>query len=182
MDDVLQSSFFSQFQKRALKERSFFEWFKRADKVFEKYDFPCILAILAGDIDQEPEWVEHIKKNIHRYKIELHGYYHNNYKNFSKVIGKNDLRLALDKIEDTFGVRPTTWYTPWGRKGMPYWGTQVCEELEIKYDIQTRKVDAKFWLKEYKEGKPPFFHVNFHYWNQAQNEQVQKVIEQIIKK
>ena len=176
-DDVLQSCMFSQFQKRALWKKTFFKYFKEADQVFKKYNYPCILAICAEGIDKEPEWVDYIKENIARYKIELHGNFHSNYRFMGRVVGKRELRAALNKIEKTFKFRPTTWYLPWGRKGAPDWGEEVCKELGIKYDLPIRKLDARFWLRGYKEGVPPFFHINFHFWSKEQVKNIEKVLK-----
>ena len=179
MDDVLQASMFAMYQKRALEFKTMYEWFREADEMLEKHNYPCILAICAGGIDKELEWVEYIRCNQHRYKIELHGLYHNNYAGMGRIVGKAELSVALDKIEETFGVRPTTWYLPWGRKGAPTWGPEVCKELGIKYDLPTRKLDSKFWLKEFllKGEKSPFDHVNFHYWRPEQIKSTEEVIK-----
>lgn len=177
-DDVLQISGFTKNQVKTMGDKMLYEHFLEADRVFEKYDYPCILAILSEGINGYPDWVKHIKNNIHRYIIELHGSAHYRYGNLSEERGKKELKEALDKIEETFGVRPTTWYLPFGRKSQPKWGKKVCEELRIKYDVPTGKIDAKRWIYGYRRThKPPFYHINFHFWDEQQVKHIEQVIE-----
>ena len=171
-DDVLQVSRFTSAEKKALKEKSFFQWFLEADKLFENY--PMILAVLSEGIDLEPEWVEHIKKNKHRYKIELHGLDHKNYKWLSKNELKNELSEAIKKIEDTFETKITTWYIPFGRPGKTPYGEEVCKELGIKYDVPIGKIGAKEWLRNHN-----LEHINFHFFCKEQVKLIKKVLEEL---
>lgn len=165
-DDVLQTSLFSGPQKRYFGIKPPFEWFKEADQLFEQYNYPCTLAVLAEGIDKCSDWVDYIKKNQNRYKIELHGSAHLKYGRFET--GKelfNNLKEAIDKIETTFETEITTWYVPWGRKGWNKHSEDVCRSLGITLGIPQQKINPKRWLIGYnKEEKPPFFHINFHYW------------------
>lgn len=170
-DDVLQVTHLSQRQKRVANGR-LFEMFLEADKVFEKYNYPCTLAVLGEGIKHCPEWVDHIKKNIHRYKIELHGYVHNHFAQLTEEQGEEDLKKALDLIEKTFNTKVTTWYVPFGRKSMPEWGGAVCERLGIKLDIPTRKCLPVFWLKDKTIPQ-----VNFHYWDLQQCNQIEEILK-----
>ena len=170
-DDVLQSTHLSQRQKY-LANGKLFEMFLEADKVFEEYNYPCTLAVLAEGIKHSPEWVEHIKKNQHRYKIELHGYYHHHFGRLTEEQGYEDLSKAMKLIEETFGVRPTTWYVPFGRKSMPEWGERVCQRLGIKLDVPTRKTLPRFWFRDINLKQ-----VNFHFWCADQVELIKEIID-----
>ena len=150
-----------------------FDLFLEADKPFAKYNYPCTLAICAEGIDIYPEWVNYIIKNKHRYKIELHCNKHQNYKFLPRKKIIKELDFALNKLWITFGVEPTIWYPPKGRKGEPEDKDGICEELGIECFKQIGKVDAKFWLKN--PDKYP--HVNFHFWHQGQCEHVKQIIE-----
>ena len=172
-DDVLQSTHLSQRQKRVAYNQ-LFEMFLEADRVFEKYNYPCTLAILAEGIKHCPKWVEHIKKNQHRYKIELHGYSHHHFARLSKENGEEDLRKAIELIEKTFNIRITTWYVPFGRKSMPEWGEDVCQRLGIKLDVPTRKCLPSFWFKDKTIPQ-----INFHYWDKGQVNQVEEIIKSL---
>ena len=150
-----------------------FEWFLEADKVFEKYNHPCILAILSeGLIDRT--WVEHIKKNQHRYIIELHGSSHYKYGRMSKEELFNDLRKAKWETEAEFGVKITTWYVPFGRKGRNPYAEEVCKALDLKLGIPNGKVDVRLW---HKNKTIP--HVNFHFWRRDQIQDVESVLKEI---
>lgn len=173
-DDILQVSCIKKDMRRAFQStgKTLFELFLEADKMFAKNNYPCILAILSEGIDIFPDWVEHIKKNINRYKIELHGRVHYNYNFMDKKRLKEELSEAKKKIEDTFQTKITTWYLPFGRKGENIYGEEVCNELGIIYDKQIGKIDAKFWFKNPEK----YSHINFHFWHQPQVDQVKKII------
>ena len=94
------------------------------------------------------------------------------YKNVTRKVLMYDLQRAKKLIEDTFYVRVTTWYPPFGRKGEHVEGRDVCEKLGLEHYEQVGKVDAKFWFKD-PEMYP---HVNFHYWNDGQVETVKKLL------
>jgi len=177
-DDVLQVSRFTKAQQKCMNGVSPFELFLLADEPFKKYNFPCVLSVLSEGIDEYPEWVDYIQKNKHRYIIELHGSKHFNYSEFSKRELAKDLSRAMNKIENTFNTKISTWYLPFGRHSKNPYGEEVCKELGIKYDVPPGKIDAKPWLKKYhKGGKPPFFHINFHYWCYPQTKYVEQIIE-----
>ena len=177
-DDILQSTMFSRTQRKVLETKSLFDYFLEIDKYFEKYNYPCILAVISEGIDKCPEWVEHIKKNISRYKIELHGKYHRYYGESSANELENELREAKEKIENTFNVKVSKWYVPFGRKGRHQNGEEVCSILGITQEIPLDKVDAEIWLERYKKtGASPFNHLNFHSWALGQNSYVEKILD-----
>lgn len=176
MDDVLQTMEFSQLQIKMLRDKTMFERFLEIDKEFEKYNYPCILAILAEGIDNAPEWLEHIKKNQHRYIIELHGSAHIRYDNLTQQELLDDLYSAKTKIEKEFGVKVSTWYVPFGRKGRNKYAEEVCLLLGIKLGIPESKIDAKFWFRN--KNLPQ---INFHYWVDAQNNHVKNILYEINK-
>ena len=176
-DDVLQSQRITKHQQIAMEGRDLFDLFLECDKIFEKYNYPCTLLILSEGIDVYPEWVEHIKKNLHRYKLELHGTLHYNYKYLSREQVKKELAEAKEKIERTFGVKLTTWYMPFGRKGKHEDGDAICKELGLLEEKQTQKIDIRFWTNHYtKYNTSKFPQANFHYWCNHQRKQVEKIL------
>ena len=160
MDDVLQLGAGSTNHLGRLSIKTPLEWFLWADSVFEEYDYPCILVMLADGIDHYPEWVKHIKKHQHRYKIELHGSSHHVYYNMTAEKGLEDLRKAKDKIEKEFNVKITTWYVPYGKKKYPTWGKDVCDKLGLKFDTTEIKHRQRI----------------FHYWHETQVKKVHNII------
>lgn len=179
-DDILQVTGVTHAQARDMDGRSLFECFLEADKIFEEYQYSCTLAVLSEGIVLYRGWVKHIKRNIKRYKIELHGREHCNYSSFSKEKLLINLGYAKERIENTFNIHITTWYPPKGRKGENPYMDDVCRELGMVAYHQHGKVDAKFWLKEYKKNNRWLFpHMNFHYWNRGQVQTVNEVIKTI---
>lgn len=176
-DDILQIGWSSKDQQERIKGKNMFEIFLETDRLFERYNYPCTLAVLSDGIKYYPKWVEHIRKHKDRYKIELHGSHHYNYSKFNREKLKTDLKEAINKIEFTFNTKITTWYPPFGRKGENEYGIEVCKELGIEQFIQKGKVDAALWLL-YPDK---YFHVNFHYWYKTQVEVVEKILHQLHK-
>jgi len=160
-DDVLQIGAGSAKHGYSLREKTPFEWFLWADSVFEEYDYPCTLSVLSEGIDRYPEWVEHIKKNKHRYKIELHGSSHYRYNSMTMEEGLKDLREAKEKIEKTFDVKIDKWVVPFGRRSAPDWGKEVCKKLGV--DIVLTRGNDEYFM--------------FHYWHKGQVEEVHKIIK-----
>jgi len=184
-DDVLQYHLWSKQGRKYLSDwrpdgKTPFELFKQADRLFDKYNYPCILAILSEGIDKYPEWVDYIKKYQHRYIIELHGSYHYYYCDLNEIEGERELRKAKEKIESTFNTKISTWYITFGKKKAPEWGQRVCDRIGIKYDYPTSKRDPELWLKNYYKKDDliyPFYHINFHYWHPEQREDINNVLK-----
>ena len=177
-DDVLQTSLLTKDQIKRTQNKTLFEWFKEIDKVFEEYNYPMTLAILEEGIDKNPEWTEYIKKNQHRYKIEMHGREHIRYGELNKEDLFDDLFWAKKRIECEFQTKISTWYVPFGRKGRNKYAGEICRALGIKVGIPEEKVDETRWLCLYeKTGKIPFNHINFHFWHESQNNKIKQILE-----
>lgn len=135
--------------KNSLRYNSFFGHFMVLDKFLEDHNIPVILTILAEGIEHYPEWVQYIKLRKHRYTIELHGYSHHYYKGMTEEEAYQSLDKARRMIEDTFDVKVSRWYVPFGRHYFPEWSLRVCERLGLKF--HTRGGTTR--------------HFYFHYWN-----------------
>lgn len=184
-DDVLQATLWTKRGRKYLRKKTAFELFLEADKPFEQYQYPCILAVIADGIDVYPEWVEYIKKNKHRYIVELHGLSHRYYCDLTEEEGERKLRTAREKIEDTFETKISTWYITFGRRKAPEWGQRVCDRMGIKYDLPRTKRGPGLWLKNYylKGGVTyPFKHINFHFWHPEQRKDIAEVIKVLCEK
>jgi len=171
-DDVLQTALITNAQRKDIGGNDPFELFLEIDKEFEKYNYPMTLAICAEGIIQDQMWVQHIYKNKHRYKIEVHCLWHRNHANYQIYDFELEMTTAIKMIEGVFDVKVTTWYPPFGRKGERE-DPKDCDKLGIKQYKQIGKVDAKFWLKN--PSKYP--HVNFHFWSSPQVEHVNRILE-----
>lgn len=154
-DDILIYENLTPSMCRARKEKSMFEWFKETDRWFEERNITMILAVLADGIEPFPEWVEYVKERKHRYRIELHGHTHINFRHILDEDKIYDLIMpAKEKVENAFGVEVTRWYTPFGRRGFPGGtaeiGMRVCERMGIRF---------------HTKGNGPIPHRYFHFWN-----------------
>ena len=166
-DDILLYQNTTPSMGRAKKAKSFFEWFKETDKWFEERNIPMIITVLADGIDIYPEWVKYIKERKHRFKIELHGHTHLNFRHIlddDKIYKM--LMPAKRKIEKTFDVKITRWYAPFSRKGFPGGsaeiGMRVCQRMGIQFHTKGN-------------GKIP--HRYFHYWSPKSIDKIKRFIE-----
>lgn len=173
-DDVLQCSNLTTEQKKALAKKSFFEWFLEADKPFKEHNYPMILAICSEGLHKEQEWVEYLEENADRYIFELHGLNHRPPNRLTKQQLYDELSYAKEEIESYFNCEVKNWYVPFGRKAKHPDSEWVCKKLGINLQIPTGKIDAKLW---FKNKKIP--HVNFHFWNEAQNKYVYNIISEL---
>lgn len=160
VDDVLLVNPNTGSMKISLRNRSYFDYFQEADKLFAQYNIPCILAILAEGIDVYPEWVEYIKKNKHRFIIEMHGWHHSYYVNYTEEEGYQILKNAKDKIEKTFNVKVGRWIVPHGKHYFPSWIQPVMDRLGLK--INNRGIGCRVWV--------------LHYWNTWSIDKINKLI------
>src|SRR3990167_234937 len=169
-DDVLQSSMFTPHQRDDIAGRDLFQLFLKADRYFG--DFRQTLAVISDGIEVFPEWTEHIKRNKHRYDIQLHGEHHYNYKHLSEDRAVESLKRAKAEIEKAFGVEVTTWYPPFGRRGTPKDMEKICERVGTMPYFQAGKVDAKLWFRNPKK----YQHINFHFWNDKHVETIRDIL------
>jgi peptidoglycan/xylan/chitin deacetylase (PgdA/CDA1 family) len=75
-------------------------------------------AILCKEIQQFPEAIEFIKKEVHegRLTLDLHGWEHINYGELSVSEISEHLDQAFIFFDKHFGCLPYRWCTPWGAK------------------------------------------------------------------
>ena len=173
-DDVLQSSMFTPHQRDDIHGRDLFQLFLEADRHFG--DYPQTLAVVSEGIEVFPEWTEHIKKNKHRYDIQLHGERHYNYKHLPIEEAVASLKRAKEKIGEAFGTNVTVWYPPYGRRGTPKDMEEICERVGVAPYFQAGKVDAKLWFRSPKK----YPHINFHFWNDKQVRTIRDILCQIL--
>lgn len=181
-DDVLQTSRLTGHQCvcKGKRKTSLFKLFLKADKVLEKYNYPCTLTLLSEGIDTLPEWVAHIKKNQHRYKIELHGKTHSEYNIFSEKELYEDLKEAKEKIEKTFNIKVTAFYPPWGKLGKQSFQKRVYKKLGLIVKEEPTSQDVRTWLKGYRAtGKSLFPQTSFHYWYKVQVKYLEEILKEI---
>jgi len=158
-DDVLIVSHLTGSMKNSLRYNTFWGHFLEADKILQKYQQQCTLAVMSEGIDVYPDWVDYIRKNKDRYKIAVHAREHINFRFLYEEDGYRHLLEAKNKIEETFGPIER-WYVPFGRPNFPPWGIKVCDQLGLKF--HTRGGLSR--------------HLYFHYWNSRDRDKLEKVL------
>lgn len=143
----------------------FFERFKSVTELLEKYNAPHTIAILAGGIDTEPEWVEYIK--AHKFDIQLHGLIHLDATQTHDYL-KDNLKKAVEKIVQTFGVMPTVWYPPWNRVD--------DYVLSVAHDLGLTVSYEKISLSNFISHPVRDAVINFHYWAEEDTKDLEKAL------
>ena len=166
-DDILLYGNLTPSMCRARERKSMFEWFKETDQWFEERNIPMILATLTDGIDHFPEWVDYIKERKHRYRIELHGHTHINFRHILDEDKIYDMLMpAKEKLEKTFGIKVNRWYAPFSRKGFPGGtaeiGMRVCERMGIQF---------------HTKGNGTIPHRYFHFWDPRSIKRIQNFID-----
>ena len=166
-DDIFIYENLTSSMKRADNIKPMFKRFIEVDKWFEERNIPMILTVLADGIDHYPEWVAYIKERKHRYRIELHGHTH---VNFRHITDENELYNLLmpakERVERTFGAKVTRWFPPFSKRGFPGGtsevGTRVCERMGIQFHTKGN-------------GKIP--HRYFHFWRTPGVEKTKEFVQ-----
>lgn len=166
-DDVLIHTHLTPSMVRARKIKPFFEWFKESDRWFEERNIKVILAVITEGIDYYPEWVEYIRERKHRYRIDLHGHLHINFRHILDEDKIYDLIMpAKEKLEKTFDIKVGRWFSPFSKHGFPGGtaeiGMRVCERMGIKFHTKGN-------------GRIP--HRYFHFWNSRSVDRIKGIVE-----
>lgn len=131
----------------------YFPRFMAVDKLIKSYGVKHTIAVLASGIDKEPEWVDYIKKG--KFDIQLHGWDHLDF-TINHNIAEEHFIKSLDKIESTFGIRPTIWYPPWNYTDK--FLNSLAEKLGLKISFN------KVCLTTFNKNPRQDLTINFHYW------------------
>lgn len=165
IDDVLQSTNFSYWQKESMKIMPMFNWFKLATMRYE--DYPLILAVVAEGIDSQPEWVTYIKMHP-KWEVQCHGWEHKTYTYTEKERIKWELKDAKTKIEETFRTPVTKFYPP----KMKY--NDITQEMARQVGLEEAR--ERFTIHHYFHGEcddANEFYI--HYWNPVHIEELWRV-------
>lgn len=124
----------------------------QVDDLFQKYGLTHTVAVLASTLT--PDVVALLKER--RMDVQLHAWKHDDLS--VSVEGRDDLRKAVDRIEELFGKRPTTIYPPWNRTSTALERTARDMGLVVSRD----KVSLGGYL-DYAHVHRSLV-INFHYW------------------
>lgn len=163
VDDVLQSSGFSQNQLTAFRKMTPLDWFKLATKKWQ--DYPLVLAVVAEGVELNPKWVAYIKEHP-KWKIECHGYKHIDYRRVPLLEAVFDFGLAREILEKTFNQEITTYY-PYKNLGNEK-TSAACGLAGMKQKIETYR--PRHWLEN-----PKIDRFYFHYWSEGHLRDMEEV-------
>ncbi len=166
IDDVLQSINFSPAEQEAFAVRSPFEWFKLAAQPFE--DRYVKLVIVAEGIDRNPEWVEFIKGHK-KWEVQVHCWEHKVMKHMEEADLYKEIKMAKEKIEDTFNQRCTQFFPPKHYHSDNMW--RATRDLGLSLMMERYIPDHYFKYRNIVD-------VYFHFWNQTQIEQVRRILDE----
>ncbi len=164
--DVLQYSKFGPSQCLQRKKRSFFDLFKDFMKIVEGQKI--VLLIVAGGIDKHPEWVEYIKQHP-EWKVECHGWEHEEYP--GKTEGKiyQELICAKKKIEETFGQKCTEFFPPRRKRNEKVFS--ACEKAGLT--IHKNYCAPGSYIRDpYKRAQ-----IDFHFWYMPDHKHANTVLD-----
>ena len=165
IDDVLQSTNFSPAEQEAFSIKPPFEWFKDATEVFE--DRYVKLAIVAEGIDSQPEWVEYIKAHKN-WEVQVHCWEHKVMKWMSEQELLTEIKMAKEKIEQTFNQRCTQFFPPKHYHSDNMW--RATRDLGLSLMMERYIPDHYFNYGNIAD-------VYFHFWNPGQIEQVRRILD-----
>lgn len=137
-DDVLMRS-------REPAHADAFSMFKRIHEIIQTKDDKVfhIPAILVTEIQSYPECIEYIARETEagRMSPQIHGFQHIDYSKLPGDVVARDLAHCIKFNTDNFGVRPTKFYTPWGKKSNAI--LEACNVLDLEM------VDTSYCRKLY---------------------------------
>lgn len=144
-----------------------FEQFKKVHEMIANAGEIHTLAIIAGEIENHPELKDYILKRKDEFNLQLHGWLHERYSEWSKEAIKVSLQRAKEKIEKTFDVEVGYFFPPWNKRFPAMY--EACEDLGLKLD------DNWCNFTEALNGVKTKT-IRFHSWNLLEVEQLEKYL------
>ncbi len=132
------------------------------DDVFQRYQVPHTLAVLAARLDENMELVQAIKER--HMIVQVHGWNHDDLSKDAQA--RAELLPAVEMLEGLFGVRPTVLYPPWNRTCEAL--RETCETLGLT--VSSRKLSLGQYIRF--EGDLPDTTINFHFWDETEFAQI----------
>jgi peptidoglycan/xylan/chitin deacetylase (PgdA/CDA1 family) len=105
--------------------------------------------------------------------IQLHGWAHDDYSKLPRWRIDEDIRNAISKSEELFGIKPTVWYPPWNCY------SEDMKWVANKYNliIDNESYDISKFIREVKAGTYTGHSVYFHLWSKDEREKIPEMIE-----
>lgn len=134
------------------------EDFKRVHSLFEKYNVMHTVAVIAKDLDKNPELVEYLKSNK-LIDVQLHCWEHYDMSITDKDTLYKDISEGIRTIIDILGVEITTLYPPWNKS------SEILEDVavgELGLTVSNKKITLSAYIR--CAGQVEEDVINFHYW------------------
>lgn len=111
-------------------------------------------TILTSEIQEFPHAVRYIRQEVERNTMrpEIHGFQHIDYGKLHEDEVAKHLAHCIKFHEDNFGVRPTTFYAPWGATNSRI--QVACEVLDLELGQTGKKLCGRYGAYQaMKEGR-----------------------------
>ncbi len=146
-DVHVESSYNFPVDVRDLSRESMYEYGSRAGiwrlmRLFDELDVPCTFYACADAFEKNPEVAKYARTA--GYDLLSHGLRWNEVWRYSREEERNNIRLAIESFERTWGERPRAWYCRYG----PSVNTRelVVEEGGFVYDSDAYNDDLPYYV------------------------------------
>lgn len=125
------------------------------DDCFQREGVPHTIAVIAYRIETNAALVHAIRER--GMLVQLHAWIHEDLT--THAAARDALPLAVDRLTEVFGARPTVLYPPWNRSN----ATVEAMAASLGLTVSTQKISIDQYLR-YK-GEVDEDVLNFHYWD-----------------
>mgnify|MGYP003442795447 FL=1 len=130
--------------------------FKRVHSLFEKYNVMHTVAVIAKDLDKNPELVEYLKSNK-LIDVQLHCWEHYDMSITDDVTLNTDIERAIGELF-VLGFDVNTLYPPWNKSSAAL--EEVSSNLGLS--VSNKKITLAAYIR--CAGHVEEDVINFHYW------------------
>ncbi|MGV5049879.1 polysaccharide deacetylase family protein [Rhodococcus pyridinivorans] len=132
---------------RDLSRESMYEYGSRAGiwrlmRLFDEFDVPCTFYACADAFEKNPEVAKYARTA--GYDLLSHGLRWNEVWRYSREEERNNIRLAIESFERTWGERPRAWYCRYGASVNTR--ELVVEEGGFVYDSDAYNDDLPYYV------------------------------------
>ena len=133
---------------------NYLEKFIKTHELMKQYNTTHVIAILASGIDYNLGMVDYIKQHQDLIVPQFHGWTHIDYTQNHQT-AEDHFIWGLNRIQATFGKRPTVWYPPWNKSDG--FLEELCHRLGLT--VSCEKMSTSKFVENPRDGI-----INFHYW------------------
>lgn len=128
------------------------------DDCFQREGMPHTIAVIAEHIETNRPLVQAIlERGMH---VQLHAWIHEDLR--THAAARAALPLAVERLTQVFGTRPTVLYPPWNQSN----AAVEAAASALGLTVSTQKVSLDQFLR--CKGEVSEEVINFHYWDEAE--------------